>query len=136
MCKFRRYISVVFGMFFSARLFILTIIISIRKIILFLATTFIKTTWFAHSMQHKQKSRTLARTQVRTPAARVVTHHRQRKPSAPVCANCGTKLKGVPRGTPNQIKALTKSQRRPERPYGGVLCSACTRAKMKQAARQ
>ena len=87
-------------------------------------------------MQHKQKSRTLARKQVKTPGARVVTHHEQRKPKAATCANCGERLKGVPRGTPSQIKSLTKSQRRPERPYGGVLCSACTRAKMKQAARQ
>jgi len=87
-------------------------------------------------MQHKQKSRTLAKKQVRTPAARVVTHYVERKPKAATCAVCGAKLKGVPRGRPAQIKAMPKSSRRPERPYGGVLCSGCTRAKMKETARQ
>lgn len=87
-------------------------------------------------MQHKQKSRTLAKKQVRTPAARVVTHYVQRKPKVASCAACGAKLKGIPRGRPHQIRALSKTQRRPERPYGGVLCSACTRAKLKAAARR
>ncbi|MBN1275220.1 50S ribosomal protein L34e [Candidatus Woesearchaeota archaeon] len=87
-------------------------------------------------MQHKQKSRTLARKQVKTPGARVVTHYVRRKPKQATCAQCGAKLKGVPRGRPAQIKATPKSSRRPERPYGGVLCSACTRAKLKGAARQ
>ena len=87
-------------------------------------------------MQHKQKSRTFAKKQVRTPAARVVTRYTERKPKQAVCAVCGAKLKGVPRGRPAEVKALPRTQRRPERPYGGVLCSNCTRAKMKEAARQ
>ena len=87
-------------------------------------------------MNHKQKSNTLAQRKVKTPGAKIVTHYTQRKPKQAVCAVCGAKLKGVPRGTPHEIKALPKSSRRPERPYGGVLCSACTRAKMKETARQ
>lgn len=87
-------------------------------------------------MQHKQKSRTFAQKQVRTPGARVVTHYTERKPKAAVCAVCGERLKGVPRGRPAEIKATPKTQRRPERPYGGVLCSKCTRDKMKASARQ
>ena len=87
-------------------------------------------------MPHKQKSHTLAKKQVRTPAARVVTHHKERKPKQAVCAGCGAKLKGVPRGRPADIRATSKTQRRPERPYGGVLCSTCTREKLKEAARQ
>ncbi len=87
-------------------------------------------------MQHKQKSNTLAEKKVRTPAARVVTHYIERKPKQAVCAVCGAKLKGVPRGRPAQVRAIPKTQRRPDRPYGGVLCSTCTRAKLKEAARQ
>lgn len=87
-------------------------------------------------MQHKQKSNTFAKKQVRTPGARVVTHYNERKPKAAVCAVCSTKLKGVPRGRPAQIRALPKTHRRPERPYGGVLCSACTRVKLKESAHQ
>jgi large subunit ribosomal protein L34e len=87
-------------------------------------------------MQHKLKSRTLARKKVKTPAARIVTHYSQRKPKQAHCGDCGGKLKGVPRATPEQMKKLSKTERRPERPFGGVLCSSCTRNKIKQAVRQ
>lgn len=99
--------------------------------------TFLNTFSFScFTMQHKQKSRTLAKKQVKTPGAKIVTHYIERKPKGAVCAVCGTKLKGIPRGRPADIAKIAKSSRRPERPYGGVLCSACTRAKMKEAARQ
>jgi large subunit ribosomal protein L34e len=87
-------------------------------------------------MQHKEKSRTMARKQVKTPAARIVTHYRLRKPSKVCCATCGAPLKGVPRARPADLHAIPKTARRPERPYGGVLCSACTRSKFKTALRK
>ena len=54
-------------------------------------------------------------------------HYRRRKNGAPQCADCGAVLPGVARGTKNIVKKLPKSARRPERPFGGVLCSKCTR---------
>ena len=38
---------------------------------------------------------------------------------------------GTPRDIPAKIKKLAKTEKRPERPYGGNLCSKCTRAKIK-----
>ena len=41
--------------------------------------------------------------------------------------SCGKELKGIPREIPGKIAKLSKTQRRPSRPYGGVLCSQCMR---------
>ncbi len=87
-------------------------------------------------MQHKQKSRTFSKTQVRTPGGRVVTQYKKPKPAQAKCAMCGTPLKGVPRALPSKMQNMAKTKKRPERPYGGVLCSACMRKKMKATARQ
>jgi len=78
------------------------------------------------------KSRTFRRIKVKTPGGKTVTHYRKRKPSKPQCSQCGDVLKGVPRERPYKMARLSKSQKRPERPYGGVLCSKCTRIKIKE----
>ena len=84
----------------------------------------------------KHKSRTLRRVFVRTPGARTVLHYRKRLPPVMKCANCKKNLKGVPRGLPSKIRNMSKSSRTPERPFGGNLCSACTRALLKEKARR
>jgi len=56
--------------------------------------------------------------------------YKRRKPSKAVCGDCGSVLKGIPRKIPSQLGKLPKSRRRPDRPYGGVLCSKCTRKKI------
>ncbi len=76
----------------------------------------------------RYRSRTLRRVFVRTPGGRVVLHHKKRKPSKPQCAECGTVLSGVPNIRARQLHSLSKTAKRPERPYGGVLCSKCTRS--------
>ena len=43
------------------------------------------------------------------------------------CGICQEVLHGTPRGRPVEIAKLSKTERRPERPYGGVLCSKCSR---------
>lgn len=75
----------------------------------------------------RQKSRSLRRIQRRIPSGKVVTHYMVRKPSKAQCAACGAVLHGVPRASSSEMHAIPKSQRRPERPYGGKLCSACSR---------
>ncbi len=82
------------------------------------------------------RSRTFRRVYVRTPAGRNVLHHRRRKNGKPQCKDCGKELSGVARGTPAQIHRLSKTQRRPQRPYGGVLCSSCTRNLIKEQSRK
>lgn len=73
---------------------------------------------------------------VKTPGGRTTVHYREQKPQPAHCAHCHKALAGVPRENPAYLKKLPKSSRRPERPYGGYLCSACTRAQLKLKARQ
>ena len=72
---------------------------------------------------------------VKTPGGRTTVHYRERKPKRAHCAHCKTQLSGVPRELPAVLRSLPKSARRPERPYGGVLCSACTRTLLQAKAR-
>ena len=65
------------------------------------------------------------------PSGRLATHYRERRPSKPSCSGCGTQLSGVPRGRPIDIKRLAKSSKRPNRMFGGKLCSQCSREEIK-----
>ena len=47
------------------------------------------------------------------------------KPSKARCALCANALPGVPCRSPAGLAKLAKTQKRPERPFGGVLCSKC-----------
>ena len=69
------------------------------------------------------------------PGNRVTIHYRKRVPKAATCPVTGEKLHGVPRGTPGQLHKLPKAQRRPERPYGGVLSSKAMREEFRKEAR-
>ena len=81
------------------------------------------------------KSGSFRKVQVRTPGGRTVTHYVKRKPSIAHCAICGAPLHGVPRERPVKMRNLPKSSKRPERPYGGYLCSSCMREVMKEKAK-
>jgi large subunit ribosomal protein L34e len=59
-----------------------------------------------------------------------------RKPSNAKCGVCGAILSGVPRERPYKMQKLPKTKKRPERPFGGVLCSACSRRKIMVLARE
>lgn len=85
--------------------------------------------------QLRYRSRSYKRTFTKTPGGRNVLHYKKKKPSKHICASCGEVLHGVPRGRPYQIRKLSKTKRRPNRPYGGQLCGACTRRLFKQEAR-
>ena len=82
------------------------------------------------------KSRTLRRIFKRMPGGKSELRYEQRKPTVAHCGRCGAELKGIPRGTSKQIGKLSKTQKRPERPYGGVLCSRCLRDIIKLEARE
>ena len=75
---------------------------------------------------NRTKSRTYRRVYVKTPGGRTTLHYRKRKPSHAQCGSCGSILKGVLRERPVGMR-VSKSQKRPSRPFGGVLCSACMR---------
>ena len=83
----------------------------------------------------KHKSGRYRKVFVKTPGSKTKLHYRERKPSKAICANCKKQLSGVPRERPAKMANMAKTAKRPERPYGGVLCSACTKKLLQQRAR-
>jgi len=75
----------------------------------------------------KLRSRSLRRKKVRTPGNKLIVRYEDRKPKITKCAICKKPLQGVPRLNPTDLRKLAKTKRRPERPYGGNLCSSCMR---------
>ena len=74
------------------------------------------------------RSRSLRKVYRKVPGGRVSIHYKKRKPKNAKCGNCGDMLKGVPRELPFKMRSMAKTKTRPERPFGGVLCSRCMRA--------
>ncbi|MBI2665428.1 50S ribosomal protein L34e [Candidatus Woesearchaeota archaeon] len=83
----------------------------------------------------KHKSGRYRKIFVRTPGSRTVIHYRERKPSRAKCALCKGILAGVPREMSSTMRNISKSAKKPERPYGGYLCSACTKQLLIEKAR-
>ena len=83
----------------------------------------------------KHRSRTYRRVFVKTPGGKTALHYRRRKPNKAKCGSCGKSLLGVPRELPTKMKNISKAKKRPERPYGGVLCTKCMRVLFKNKAR-
>ena len=71
----------------------------------------------------------------RTPGGRTVIHYEKYKPNPARCAMCGAILNGVPRLPPAKLRQLAKTEKRPERPYGGYLCHKCLAKALKEAIR-
>jgi large subunit ribosomal protein L34e len=71
----------------------------------------------------------------KVPGGRVSIHYKIKMPKHSRCGNCGATLKGTPRVPSYRLKNMTKSKKRPERPYGGVLCSGCMRRMFIEKAR-
>ncbi|MEK6922385.1 MAG: 50S ribosomal protein L34e [Nanoarchaeota archaeon] len=78
-------------------------------------------------MLQPHKTRSLRRVKKRTPGGKLIIRYLKRKPKIAHCANCRKILHGVPRVRAVEMRRLPKVQRRPQRPYGGKLCSACSR---------
>jgi large subunit ribosomal protein L34e len=70
----------------------------------------------------------------RTPSKTVIIQT-ERKVRRARCAVCGKPLHGVPRLKQTEMRKLPKTKRRPERPYGGYMCTVCTREQLRQKAR-
>jgi len=76
------------------------------------------------------RSTSLRKVSKRLPGGRTVIHFSKKKPKAAICTGCGDVLKAVPRVLPYKMKNIAKTKKRPQRPYGGVLCSRCMRKKI------
>lgn len=86
-------------------------------------------------VEGRKKSRTFRRVKVKTPGGETKVHYKRRKPSKAKCSECGKTLAGTARELPGKMKKLPKTKKRPTRPYGGKLCTQCTRRKMLEKAR-
>ncbi|MBI2654657.1 50S ribosomal protein L34e [Candidatus Woesearchaeota archaeon] len=82
------------------------------------------------------RSRSLRKVYRKVSGGRVSIHYKKRKPKAAHCGNCGAVLKGVPRELPYKMRSMAKTKKRPERPFGGVLCSKCMRQEIINKVRQ
>jgi large subunit ribosomal protein L34e len=77
------------------------------------------------------RSRSLRKMKVKLPGGAWITHYFRKNPSRPVCSGCGGELHGTAAGRPFRMIRMPKSRKRPERPYGGNLCSSCMRKRIK-----
>jgi large subunit ribosomal protein L34e len=78
------------------------------------------------------RSRSYSKKRVKTPGGKTTVHFKKKPTSYARCGSCEKLLLGVPR---TRTGKLTKSQRVPNRPYGGNLCSRCMRNLVKDKAR-
>lgn len=81
------------------------------------------------------RSRKQRRIKVKTPSG-VKVVYKKRKPGLAHCNVCKAILHGIPRERPYKLRRLPKSGRRPERPYGGMLCHKCLKNKLVEVARK
>jgi large subunit ribosomal protein L34e len=86
-------------------------------------------------LQGAKKSNNVRRIAKKTPGSRVVLHYERKGPGKAVCGKCGSRLHGVASDKPYKMRQLSKTEKRPSRPYGGVLCSSCMRELQKAKAR-
>ena len=82
------------------------------------------------------RSRSLRKVYRKVPGGRVSVHYKKRKHKTARCGNCGALLKGVARELPFKMRSMAKTKKRPERPFGGMLCSRCMRESIINKARQ
>ena len=86
--------------------------------------------------QPRLRSRSLRKVFRKVSGGAVSIHYKKRKPQAAKCGNCGAVLKGIPRELPFRMRSMAKTKKRPERPFGGVLCSRCMRQTIIEKVRQ
>ena len=82
-----------------------------------------------------KRSRSFRKVYRKVPGGKTVIHYKRKKPKKARCGKCKAILKGVPRERPYRMRTMAKTKKRPERPYGGVLCSKCMREVFKEKAR-
>ncbi len=74
----------------------------------------------------------LRRIRKKLPGGASIVYYFKKKPKAAVCARCKKPLHGVSGISSSRKKKSAKSKRKPQRPYGGNLCSKCARVVIKE----
>ncbi|MEA3229440.1 MAG: 50S ribosomal protein L34e [archaeon] len=86
-------------------------------------------------MEPRFRSHSFKRIKKTTPGGHRVIHYKRKGVSKAHCSLCGAVLSGVPTGKDAEIAKLSKTQKRPERVYGGMLCSSCSRQEIRNKLR-
>jgi large subunit ribosomal protein L34e len=82
--------------------------------------------------RRSERSRSLRKIKVNTPGGRRKIHLERKKNAPAKCAICKKPLAGRKKGRDSDIAKLSKTQKRPERPFGGFLCPSCMRTEIKK----
>ncbi len=85
--------------------------------------------------QPRFRSRTYRRISKKLPGGKNILHHEKRMPDLPKCAVCKKELKGMPKLRAYKLQKTGISKKRPERAFGGYLCSGCARQQIKKESR-
>ena len=80
----------------------------------------------------QQRSRSLRRIYRRLPSGKTVIHYERKKNKGAVCAICKKPLRGV---KTDDLFKFSKTEKRPERMFGGYLCHKCLESLIKQTLR-
>ena len=81
-------------------------------------------------VERRLRSRSWRKIPRKAPGGKVNIQYKKPKPKIAHCSKCRAILKGVPRELPLRMKNLAKTKKRPQRPYGGMLCTKCLRQKI------
>ena len=79
----------------------------------------------------RKHERRMKKMKVRVPGGEVRTRFKKRKVKKAKCSVCGKTLHGVATGRKVELSKLSKTEKRPNRPFAGVLCSSCMRERFK-----
>jgi large subunit ribosomal protein L34e len=78
------------------------------------------------------RSRSWRKVHVKLPSNKSTVHFERRKNSNAVCAICKKPLRGI---ITDNVNKFSKTQKRPERPYGGYICHSCLEKLIKSSLR-
>ena len=82
----------------------------------------------------RQRSTSMTKTMRRIPSGKAVMHYGRKKGARHICGVCSTLLQAVAVRS-KRLHRLTKTQRRPERKFAGVLCAHCVESIVKEKTR-
>ena len=78
--------------------------------------------------RHERRMKRISR---RVPGGNVRLRFKKKKVNKARCSICGKTLHGVITGRKIELSKLSKTEKRPNRPFAGVLCSSCMRERLK-----
>ncbi len=78
------------------------------------------------------RSRSLRRIKVKLPSGKSGIHYERKRNGVAICAICKRPLNGV---KTNKVYKFSKTEKRPERPFGGYICHSCLEKLLKASIR-